>query len=345
MAAHQFTDETSQTDAHRVLEDITNSRSPGAIVEHYSQASIERSIESCTDPELLAKVRKSLWGTEHEYLRSVADFHRQQVERVGRNYDFNYQYNSFGTFTDTEIDFTAWKEVYSTLTPSELVDAAVVTQANKNIDSPELYRILKGFAFLKTNNETHLIDAFNLNNRGDGLSKEQQANRIGKTLQEIHPVIAGLLCGYIRKVTTNKTDSSNPYGSAKDESRWLNLLSDTRAGGTSTVAHEIGHAIQYAYNSYCRSSIDNRDADTPSEADYSVSTDYAGYATQFQEDIEYLWDKFQTNDIECVRPYQEKNFNEFFACAFENWATDDVVTPIEYTSFFTKYFQRLEPYY
>lgn len=299
--------------------------------------SLRTAIIESFNADLLEEVRKSLWGANHgaDDLRTLAEVHRQKAERLDKNYTPQFEFKKFNTMTTNTVDIESWETVYNSLTVKELLDGAVHIQAEQNTKKPDRYRILLGFAFYKTLDEQYLIDAFDLDNRGAGLSVDEQASRVSDTLTTLAPVVGGLLCGFINKVTTNASASSNSYGSAKNDGRWLNILSDRYAGGVSTVAHEIGHAIQYAFGINCNSNIDNRDATSEFEKDFSVQVSEREPFDDFQQEIKYLWEQYTDNDLEEVREYQEKNFNEFFACAFEYWAAD--TAPIEYEVFFNKH--------
>lgn len=292
-------------------------------------------VRECYDEEVLADVRRRLWGTNYNELRLHAEVHRQKAERLTDEYTPEYEVQSFDTLTNEYPAFDEWRTVFESTTVAELKDLAVYIQAEEEIINCEKYRILQGMVFYKTGDEETFVDAYDLDNRGAGMSVDKQKDRLANTFEQLDPILGSLLFGFIRKITTNATDSSGSFGSAKNDGRWINIISDTRAGGVSTVAHEVGHSIQYAFGVNCNSNIDNRDADTDLMKDFSVEQTETEFAKQFQDEILYLWDEFIDGVVDEVRSYQNKNFNEFFACAFEYWANDK--ENVEYTAFFNKH--------
>lgn len=310
---------------------------------HQEKERFRSLVSNCYDADVLEDVRRRLWGTNYNELRLHAEIHRQKAERLSQEYSPSFDILEYNTLTSENPDFDEWRAVFESTTVPELKDLAIHVQSEEGIINCERYRILHGMIFYKTGNAELFVDAYDLDNRGAGMSVKKQKERLASTFEKLDPILGSLLFGFIRKITTNSTDSSGSYGSAKNDGRWLNIISDTRAGGVSTVAHEVGHSIQYAFGINCNSSIDNRDAETDSMKDYSVEQTETEYAEQFQEEILYLWDEFIDGVVGEVRSYQNKNFNEFFACAFEYWAQEE--ESIEYTAFFNKHISRSQSLY
>lgn len=288
------------------------------------------------DIDIIDAVRRKLWGHNAEPLRDYATAQECRVRELTPEYTPPLPITEYNTFTTGDVSFESWQPVLE-LPIDELKKLRVHYRATHGPAS-EYGRICDGFLYYNTGNLSYFEDAFNLDNRGDSyLTVTQQKQRLAKVFDEINPIIGSLLFGYIKRVSTNSSDSDSRYGSAKDNARWLNIISDTKAGGVSTVAHEVGHAIQYAFGISSPSDIDNRDCDDETEKDYTVEVDENG-VKEFQTDIEYLWDCFIDDSIETVRDYQQKNFNEFFACAFEYWWAGEATQ--SYNAFFTKHLAR-----
>lgn len=284
----------------------------------------------------LKYIRTELWGTPYTTIRKNAEIHRQKAKRLRSSYIPPADIKSFTTL-DENGNIQKWKQLFKNATIAELKDLAVYIQAETETKNCAKYRILYGLVFYKNNNNSIFTTIYELNNRGDGLSVLEQENRLSTAFKQLNPIIGSLLLGHIEKITTNSTESSNEYGSAKNYGTWLNFVSDTEAGGISTVAHEVGHALQYAFGIYCNSSIDNRDADRVQHKNYNIQKNERdnNKINTFQNEMSHLWNLFINEEVSTIRPYQEKNFNEFFACAFEHWVFNEVEE--EYTAFFNKY--------
>lgn len=298
---------------------------------HHKQQA-RRAIRNCTIAEELEEFSKAMWGTDWNELRTLSQIHKQKLEKLPIDYTPTHNFFDYDTFKDESIDFEEWAQLYSETTVTELEKYRVYAQTDVGMMKPEEYRIFSIMCYYKTGNRDYIVEAYDLNNRGRGFTVTEQKAEIANVLDSLDPIIGSLICGYVNKITTNKTDSSTEYGTAKNYGQWLNIVKHTYSG-SNTVAHEFGHAIQYAYGINCDSSIDEREDNE--ETDYTLEKTYFEFAHEFQDEIEDMWEQYIDNELTPVRTYQEKNFNEFFACAFEYWVDNN--EPYSYTRFFDKH--------
>ena len=199
--------------------------------------------------------------------------------------------------------------------------------------------ILKTLLYYREESDVGVRDLVRVENRGKGASPTTVYHNLERTLDALHPVMAGMVVRWLKKITTNKTQKTNA-GTCNYTHRTINIRSDTRLRDSRgqqdcTVAHEFGHALHtlYGYQLPADADIDNRGRD-PCDWDWNIDQHDSG-DTLTQQDalwttVALEWDRLRDGDLDPLEEYQTKNAVEFFAVAFEYWvAAPDYLTAVQ----------------
>jgi hypothetical protein len=222
------------------------------------RAKIKNIIQDSWDLSELKEIKRKLWGHGVPELHDFASRHTERAEVLEDGYE-----PSFSISEDDEPD--DWEGLFK-LDDGELKKMAVHYNT-RNPKEDRLYRVCKAVLYYKNEDPDYIQEAFSLDERGGShLDLEKQKKFLHKSFSKLDKIVVLKIFFNLEKITTNKTESNNSNGSAKSNGSWLNLISESQAGGVSTTAHEVGHAIHYAFGVHCNSSIDNRESDTESKS-------------------------------------------------------------------------------
>jgi len=224
-----------------------------------------------------------------------------------------------------------WRAVFNRFNTDEL---QFISKTIREYYKPQLSNIssctvIDTFRF-KKGHDIEIPDIVRMTKRGKGASRSTVIEHTEKTLEALDPVFAGFLMNWLTEIKTNLDSNNNRSGYHSRQQKYINVSSDAEWDWVrekdgcieSTTAHELSHALHYMVQLYEEdTSVDNRGKSSDKwECNINIPEELKDDPVQsYRNVMREQWESFRDGQLDALRSYQSKNFDEFTAVAFETW--------------------------
>lgn len=211
---------------------------------------------------------------------------------------------------DMSFNYYSWRKAYETCNGRD------INQLIRQIEDKKIKNSLEAYKFYYKDSEIDTSKLIPIVDKGGRGSEWNCKKGIENTFDSIDPVFAALLSHWIRKIELRKV---SPAGVYMRPSR--KIIIDTRS--SSTVCHEIAHALHDMMGVYSWGIFDNRRLSRKRikldimEKNILRNTNKA--QENLKDDIRTFWKNYDKNNS--ISNYQNKSVNELLAVGFEQWVT------------------------
>jgi hypothetical protein len=277
-------------------------------------------------PEYITNIKTKTQKTSREEKKK--EISSEFVDEMRGNLNFPQRF-------DRTFNYHKWNEIYKRCNEHN-IDGLI-----NRIRKREVRQGLKAYKYYYNSNYD-VSNLFIIRNKNGRNLEDRIIAGIEKTFDNIDPVIAALITGWVSAIEIDDIPSNGVY--EREEKK---IKIDTYE--IRTICHELAHAIQdiMAVQSY--GFIDNRNLPKPLRFDF-LQKNYVVKTNTEQEnlrtDISDVWKRYNIiREDSHIREYQNKNINEFVAVGFETWILDRKQLKKKQPllcDLFDKYFRRVQ---
>lgn len=247
-----------------------------------------------------------------------------------------------------KADWNEWRAVFNRFNTDELqfISKTIREYYKPHCSNISSCTIIDTFLF-KKGHDIEIPDIVRMTKRGKGASRSIVIEHTEKTLEALDPVFAGFLMNWLTEIKTNLDSTNSRSGYHSRQNKYINISSDAEWDWVrekegcieSTTAHELSHALHYMIMLYGENtSVDNRGKSSDEwECNIKIPEELKDDPVQsYRNVMREQWESFREGQIDALRSYQSKNFDEFTAVAFETWIVNpDILQeyqPVIYTA-------------